>query len=123
MSTIPELLAKHVGPHKRLVATCDLADLNWSDAAHDESAWTQFYQRVCDAFPAVEFKQAYSLVYCGRAVMRVLLDHQRRYLRAENGRGPTRDEINSAVAWSNMNSGPMEGKWIPKDTIIVTVEA
>lgn len=119
MTELSLLVKKHTG--KTLVHTLSLGYLRWDTAEPNASVWPQFYRRVCDAEPSVDYAQAHGSVYAGTNVMKVLLAHQRRWYLTKKPKLTKRD-LDYAVSWSNLDCGPMEGRWIPADSILVVRE-
>lgn len=99
---------------------CDLADLNFFDASPTMSAWRWLYTSIRDVLPGAIFRDLHSLTYCSPQVMRELLKHERSYLLKS---GVPKRDIVGALSMSNLNAGPMEGKWIPRHKILITREA
>jgi hypothetical protein len=116
MSELAGTCFKHTG--RELIHTMTLDFIEWEKRNMATSAWPQFYQRICEREPALSFAAAHGNVYAGSAVMKALLDHQRKYVKLRNPR-VTKEELRQYVSFSNLDCGPMEGKWIPADKILV----
>jgi hypothetical protein len=83
----------------------ELAKVSERSPQVSESAWSWLYRRLGELTNS-ELAGLHVDTFVGDNVMRQLLRHQRRHIRWRLP-GLRGENLSAAVAWSNLNSGPM----------------